>query len=53
VSATQAFSERRDKMLMGRLLDKFKFFTVFYHLSEQRSRDKVMRIVIECFDYTL
>ena len=36
-----------------RLLEKFKFFTCFYHLSEQRSRDDIMRIIIECFDYTM
>ncbi|CAD6567983.1 MAG: hypothetical protein TREMPRED_004194 [Tremellales sp. Tagirdzhanova-0007] len=35
------------------LLDKFKFFTCFYHLSEQRSRDDIIRIIIECFDYTI
>ncbi|ODO05811.1 hypothetical protein I350_04872 [Cryptococcus amylolentus CBS 6273] len=36
-----------------RLMEKFKFFTCFYHLSEQRSRDDIIRIIIECFDYTL
>ncbi|KAK6906421.1 hypothetical protein I203_100406 [Kwoniella mangroviensis CBS 8507] len=36
-----------------KLLEKFKFFTCFYHLSEQRSRDDIIRIIIECFDYTL
>lgn len=34
-------------------MEKFKFFTSFYHLSEQRSRDDIIRIIIECFDYTL
>ncbi|KAK1923142.1 Rapamycin-insensitive companion of mTOR, middle domain-containing protein [Papiliotrema laurentii] len=36
-----------------KLLEKFKFFTCFYHLSEQRSREDIMRIIIECFDYTI
>ncbi|WVR08773.1 hypothetical protein IAU60_005831 [Kwoniella sp. DSM 27419] len=36
-----------------KLLEKFKFFTCFYHLSEQRSRDDIIRIIIECSDYTL
>ncbi|ORX40861.1 Rapamycin-insensitive companion of mTOR, middle domain-domain-containing protein [Kockovaella imperatae] len=35
-----------------KLLEKFKLFTSFYHLSEQRGRDDLMRIIIECFDYT-
>ncbi len=37
----------------GRLLDKFKFFTCFYRLSEQRSRDGIVRVIVECFDYTI
>ncbi|ORY28003.1 Rapamycin-insensitive companion of mTOR, middle domain-domain-containing protein [Naematelia encephala] len=37
----------------AKLLEKFKFFTCFYHLSEQRSRDDITRIIIECFDYTI
>ncbi|WWD20882.1 hypothetical protein CI109_105359 [Kwoniella shandongensis] len=43
-------SKHREGM---KLLEKFKFFTSFYHLSEQRSRDDIIRIIIECFDYTL
>ncbi|KAK8850712.1 hypothetical protein IAR55_004632 [Kwoniella newhampshirensis] len=43
-------SKHREGM---KLVEKFKFFTSFYHLSEQRSRDDVIRIIIECFDYTL
>ncbi|OCF45562.1 sterility protein Ste20 [Kwoniella heveanensis CBS 569] len=43
-------SKHREGM---KLLEKFKFFTCFYHLSEQRSRDDIIRIIIECFDYTL
>ncbi|WWC92493.1 uncharacterized protein L201_007452 [Kwoniella dendrophila CBS 6074] len=42
-------SKHREGM---KLLEKFKFFTCFYHLSEQRSRDDIIRIIIECFDYT-
>jgi hypothetical protein len=36
-----------------RLLEKFKFFNSFYHLSEQRSREDITRMAIECFDYSL
>lgn len=36
-----------------RLLDKFRFFSPIYHLTEQPGRDVVVRFVIECFDYTL
>ncbi|WVQ95387.1 hypothetical protein IAU59_002484 [Kwoniella sp. CBS 9459] len=43
-------SKHREGM---KLLEKFKFFTCFYHLSEQRSRDFIIRIIIECVDYTL
>ncbi|WWC72760.1 uncharacterized protein I206_106724 [Kwoniella pini CBS 10737] len=43
-------SKHREGM---KLLEKFKYFTCFYHLSEQRSRDDIIRIIIECFDYTL
>ncbi|OWZ28826.1 sterility protein Ste20 [Cryptococcus neoformans c8] len=43
-------SKHREGM---KLMEKFKFFTCFYHLSEQRSRDDIIRIIIECFDYTL
>lgn len=37
----------------GRLLDHLKVFTSIYHISEQRSREDIMRIVIECLDYHL
>jgi len=37
----------------NRLLERFKFFTCFYHLSEQRSREDIMRIIVECFDYNM
>ncbi|KAL7420859.1 hypothetical protein Q5752_004812 [Cryptotrichosporon argae] len=36
-----------------RLLEKFKFFTAFYHLSELRSRDDIIKLIIECFDYSI
>ncbi|KAK4687008.1 rapamycin-insensitive companion of mTOR, partial [Tremellales sp. Uapishka_1] len=36
-----------------KLLERFKFFTCFYHLSELRSRDDIVRIIIECFDYSI
>lgn len=42
--------DRADK---GRLLDQLKVFTSIYHLSEQRSREDIIRIVIECFDYNI
>ncbi|EIW69328.1 hypothetical protein TREMEDRAFT_30887 [Tremella mesenterica DSM 1558] len=36
-----------------KLMERFRFFTCFYHLSEQRSRDDIIRIIIECFDYSI
>ena len=35
-----------------RLLEKFKVFTVFYHLSELRSREDLIKGIIENLDYT-
>jgi hypothetical protein len=35
------------------LLEKFKFFTSFYHLCELRSRDDIIKLIIECFDYSM
>ncbi|BEJ06093.1 hypothetical protein CcaverHIS641_0306150 [Cutaneotrichosporon cavernicola] len=35
------------------LLEKFKFFTSFYHLCELRSRDDIVKLIIECFDYSI
>lgn len=34
------------------LLEKFKVFTVFYHLSELRSREDLIKGIIENLDYT-
>jgi rapamycin-insensitive companion of mTOR len=46
----QVFGEADD---VARLLERFRFFNSFYHLSELRSRDDIVRIIIECFDYTM
>lgn len=35
------------------LLEKFKFFTSFYHLCELRSREDIVKLIIECFDYSM
>ena len=35
-----------------RLLEKFKIFTAFYHLSELRSREDLMKLIIENLDYS-
>ena len=35
-----------------RLLEKFKVFTAFYHLSELRSREDLIKGIIESLDYT-
>ncbi|KAF9781640.1 Rapamycin-insensitive companion of mTOR, N-term-domain-containing protein [Thelephora terrestris] len=34
------------------LLEKFKIFTAFYHLSELRSREDLMKLIIENLDYS-
>lgn len=39
--------------LTTRLLEKFKFFTCFHHLCELRSREDIIKLIIECFDYTM
>ncbi|WOO81922.1 Target of rapamycin complex 2 subunit ste20 [Vanrija pseudolonga] len=36
-----------------KLLEKFKFFTCFHHLCELRSREDIIKLIIECFDYTI
>ena len=36
-----------------RLLEKFKIFTAFYHLSELRSREDLMKLIIENLDYSM
>ncbi|KAH8913426.1 hypothetical protein BT69DRAFT_1234618 [Atractiella rhizophila] len=36
-----------------RLLERFKIFTLFYHLSELRSRDDIVKAIVENMDYEL
>lgn len=36
-----------------RLLEKFKIFTAFYHLSELRSREDLIKGIIENLDYNM
>lgn len=33
-------------------MEKFKIFTAFYHLSELRSREDLMKLIIENLDYS-
>lgn len=40
-------------MEVSRLMEKFKFFTAFYHLSELRDREDLITAVITNLDYTL
>jgi rapamycin-insensitive companion of mTOR len=37
----------------SRLMEKFKFFTAFYHLSELRDREDLITAVITNLDYTM
>jgi rapamycin-insensitive companion of mTOR len=37
----------------NRLMEKFKVFTAFYHLSELKSREDLIKGIIENLDYTL
>ena len=37
----------------SRLLEKFKFFTAFYHLTELRNREDLTKAMIESLDYTM
>jgi hypothetical protein len=37
----------------SRLMEKFKIFTAFYHLSELRSREDLMKLIIENLDYSM
>jgi rapamycin-insensitive companion of mTOR len=54
VTAALACSvQAAEGLTRNRLLEKFKFFNSFYHLSEQRSREDITRMAIECFDYSL
>ncbi len=36
-----------------RLLEKFKLFTAFYHLTELRSREDLTKGIIENLDYSM
>lgn len=39
--------------VMFRLLEKFKVFTAFYHLNELRSREDLIKGIIENLDYSM
>ena len=41
-----------DPSPLPRLLTRFKFFTRFYHLSDLRSREDLIKAIIENLDYT-
>ena len=41
------------RALPFRLLERFKVFTAFYHLSELRSREDLMKLIIENLDYSM
>jgi rapamycin-insensitive companion of mTOR len=36
-----------------RLMEKFKIFTAFYHLSELKSREDLIKAIIQNLDYTM
>lgn len=38
---------------VSRLLEKFKVFTAFYHLNELRSREDLIKGIIENLDYSM
>ena len=38
---------------ISRLLEKFKFFTAFYHLTELRDRQDLIKAMIENLDYSM
>lgn len=40
-------------MAWYRLLEKFKLFTAFYHLSELRSREDLTKGIIDNLDYSM
>lgn len=40
-------------MARYRLMEKFKVFTAFYHLSELRSREDLIKGIIENIDYSM
>lgn len=37
---------------LPRLLERFKLFTLFYHLSDLRSREDLVKAIIDNLDYT-
>jgi rapamycin-insensitive companion of mTOR len=39
--------------ILSRLMERFKLFTAFYHISELRSRDDLIKGIIENIDYTM
>lgn len=43
----------KDLLIFFRLMEKFKLFTAFYHLSELRSREDLMKGIIENLDYNM
>ena len=36
-----------------RLMERFKLYTVYYHLTELRSRDDLIKSIVESMDYNL
>ena len=38
---------------LRRLLEKFKIFTAFYHMSELRSREDLIKLIVENLDYSM
>lgn len=34
-------------------MEKFKLFTAFYHLSELRGREDLIKAMIDCLDYSM
>ncbi len=40
-------------LCLRRLLEKFKLFTAFYHLSELRGREDLIMGIIENLDYSM
>lgn len=40
-------------MVCVSLMERFRFFTLFYHISELRSREDLVKGIIENIDYTM
>lgn len=47
------FSGSWNNLTWDRLLEKFKVFTAFYHLNELRSREDLIKSIIENLDYSM